>query len=416
MRVLQISTHATLEPHAGGSIRSDRIAQYLERAGLDVRRLAVCWRTQKELWDAREPIIDIGQSPFWSSPTATEARAWLVHIADYYSAFAVSESPNLAAELMDQIHAAHPDVICLQHPWTWPLVRRLPEVKSGAIRIVYSSHNVETALKQRMLEHAGVEVPPDVLGDVASLEHDLVKSASFTIACTQADAESFRAWGATRVVVASNGADLKRRDHLVRVVPPPLCSNHRFGLFIATQYEPNVGGFFRYLAPALVRLRPNTRIVVAGTVSDGINAEIAARSLGHYDNRRLITLGFVEDPVLDALIANASALLLPIEYGGGSHLKTAEALASGRPIIGTSVSFRGFSEYQRLPRVTIVDTPELFEAAVHRSLSTPSLPVADFDLPREIGWDTTLSPILEEMYSLRAALESHMRPASTTSG
>jgi hypothetical protein len=64
------------------------------------------------------------------------------------------------------------------------------------------------------------------------------------------------------------------------------------------------------------------------------------------------------------LIANAHALPLPIGYGGGSNVKTAEALAAGRPIVATGAAFRGFDEYRSLPSVTLADTPLAFEAAI----------------------------------------------------
>jgi glycosyltransferase involved in cell wall biosynthesis len=157
---------------------------------------------------------------------------------------------------------------------------------------------------------------------------------------------------------------------------------------------PNISGFLKYVAPALPRLRPTTRIVVAGSVSDGLDTEASQASLRGCREGRLISLGFVDDLTLDALIANASALLLPIEYGGGSQLKTAEALSSGRPIIGTSTSFRGYTAYQDLPHVILADTPDQFESAIHHSLSC-ALPPGEDLLPRELLWESTLEPVVQ---------------------
>jgi glycosyltransferase involved in cell wall biosynthesis len=133
---------------------------------------------------------------------------------------------------------------------------------------------------------------------------------------------------------------------------------------------------------------------------DAINSQIAASPLRHYQDGRLVSLGYVDNIALDAIIANASALLLPIEYGGGSHLKTAEALASGRPIIGTSSSFRGFTEYLDLSRVTIADTPEQFEAEIHNSLCTPETRLGDIPMPREVLWEATLDPLVQLLRSM----------------
>src|SRR5262245_9578022 len=55
VRVLQISTHTTLAPRYGGPLRSHHIVRCLESAGFEVSRLAVCWRTDHDVVDAREP-------------------------------------------------------------------------------------------------------------------------------------------------------------------------------------------------------------------------------------------------------------------------------------------------------------------------------------------------------------------------
>jgi hypothetical protein len=133
---------------------------------------------------------------------------------------------------------------------------------------------------------------------------------------------------------------------------------------------------------------------------DVVNEQIAASSLRHYVDARLISLGFVDDLALDALIANTSAILLPIEYGGGSHLKTAEALVSRRPIIGTTNSFRGFRHFQHLPQVTIADTPEQFEAAIQRALAATDRPDPDLPVPKEVLWEATLQPVVKLMRSM----------------
>jgi glycosyltransferase involved in cell wall biosynthesis len=393
MKILQISTHSTLAPRYGGQIRSHHIGKQLESAGFDVSRLAVMWRTPEEPVDPREPIVDVGLSPFWSSSTFENVRPWGPYIGEYYLPDAVCASQVLMTEFLKHVDTASPAVILLEHPWTWRLIRDLPGVRSGSIRVIYSSHNVESTLRHRMIQDAGVEVPRSSLDALEAMEQNLVRSAWATVACTELDGAVFRSWGGSRVTIANNGTVVKRRDHLRNTFPAPLSPEHRFDLFIGSQYPPNTNGFLKYVLPSLSRLKPNQRIVVAGSVCEAIDARIAASPLESCLDRRLVMLGFVDDLTLDALIANASALLLPIEYGGGSHLKTAEALASGQPIVGTTASFRGFSEYTSLSRVTLADTPERFEIAIHDSLSTPGLSVADTSVPGAVQWSSTLSPL-----------------------
>ena len=46
-------------------------------------------------------------------------------------------------------------------------------------------------------------------------------------------------------------------------------------------------------------------------------------------------------------------MLLPITYGGGSNLKTAEALLTGHPIIATAKAFRGCEVFTDMPGMII---------------------------------------------------------------
>ena len=400
MRILQLSTHSTLAPRHGGQFRSHHIGRCLELAGFAVSRIAVCWRTEHDLDDAREPIIDVRQTNYWSSATYQAALAWGPYFADYYGAFAVADTPHLKNELYEKIAVAKPDVILLEHPWTWLLVKTLPDVTSGAVRVVYSSQNVEALLKRRIARAAGLTVPEDLLAAVEAFERGLVTSAWATVACTPTDAEIFSSWGAARVVVANNGAVRKRRDNLLRALPPPLSPEIRFALVVGSSHPPNVSGFFKFLAPGLWRLRPHERIVIAGSMCDSINARISASPLRHYQDRRLVSLGFVDELVLDALLANASAILLPVEYGGGSNVKTAEALSTGRPVIATRSAFRGFAEYQTLSSVTLADTPEAFETAIRRALSEPPTGLKCIEPPRELLWEATLDSLIALMRSI----------------
>ncbi len=405
MKILQLSSHSTLTPRHGGQIRSHHIGRILETAGFDVSRIAVCWATDDlDINDPRETIIDLKLSNFWWSETHRAGHDWVPHLLDYYSICAVAETPELMVELKAQIDAIRPDVILLEHPWTWPLIKSLAGVATGAIRVIYSSQNVEVLLKRQTLADACLTVPTEVPVGVEGVERDLVESAWATVACTQADANTFESWGAVRVVVANNGTVSKNRAHLIGALPPPLRPENRFVFFVGSAHSPNVSGFFTYLAPALPGLRPRERVVIAGGMCDAINDQIATSPIREYADGRLVSLGIVDEIALDALIMNASALLLPIGYGGGSNVKTAEALASGRPIITTSTGFRGFTEYVSLARVTIADTPDRFAKAVHQILSTPRDSLHEGSLPRELLWEMTLAPLVELLRSADAAV------------
>jgi hypothetical protein len=87
--------------------------------------------------------------------------------------------------------------------------------------------------------------------------------------------------------------------------------------------------------------------------------------------------------------------LLPITQGEGSNLKTAEALLSGKPIVATSHSFRGYEEFQYLPHITIADDPREVKAAIWRNMRRPYTPGA-VNIPDKYGpltWSFSLRPL-----------------------
>ncbi|MDZ3828738.1 glycosyltransferase family protein [Pseudomonas monsensis] len=78
------------------------------------------------------------------------------------------------------------------------------------------------------------------------------------------------------------------------------------------------------------------------------------------------------DEDLDAVKTLAHAFLLPIPHGGGSNIKTAEAIYSGKYVIGTESAFRGFEQHLNLPEISVARTPDEFHAAIRLRLTGPA--------------------------------------------
>jgi len=89
-------------------------------------------------------------------------------------------------------------------------------------------------------------------------------------------------------------------------------------------------------------------------------------------------------------------------------LKTAEALASGRPIVATSFAFRGYEEFAHLSGVTIADAPDAFRSAMLVAIRgpAPSRPRYGEDRIQQLYWPARLSPLVEGMADV--AREAHL--------
>jgi glycosyltransferase involved in cell wall biosynthesis len=102
-------------------------------------------------------------------------------------------------------------------------------------------------------------------------------------------------------------------------------------------------------------------------------------------------LGIRSNDELNKLIASANVILLPIPYGGGSNLKTAEALVSGRPVVGTTKSFRTFESFANSRNVVIADDVDSFREACFNFVSE-KLPTVYRYGHEKLMWENTLLP------------------------
>jgi hypothetical protein len=112
-------------------------------------------------------------------------------------------------------------------------------------------------------------------------------------------------------------------------------------------------------------------------------------------------LGIVDPPILDALLSRAAAILLPKMHGGGSNLKTSEALLADRPIVATTQAFVGFEPWVGASGVTVEDDPALFWVHVARHLSEPVNPVDTLEEHRnELLWPACVAPLVTAVQDL----------------
>jgi glycosyltransferase involved in cell wall biosynthesis len=379
-RLLQISTYPTLAPRHGGQRRAHQIGRALERAGHEVRRVAA-YDFAPYHGQPSEPAIDLGRLP-----PPTHPAAWL-----FEGARALAQDPMELAAFSRLCEPA--DAIVLEEVWLWPVVRTLPGVRSGALPVIYSGHNIEAPVFARSMRGFGHPRAEEYGAEVAAMEAELAGIAAGASAVTDADARALRRLGARRVVVAPNGVEARDRSHLAGAIPEALAREHRFLLFVASAHPPNASGVPDLFMALLTVLRPLERLVVAGGVCHLLREWLQGGPT-HLARGRLILMGELSDFCLDGLFANAAAIVLPLRDGGGSNLKTAEALYSRLPMVATSTAMRGFEDYVGDPGVVVTDEPSAFAAAVRDVLDTP--PPSRMPGPRldRLLWDSTLCPLV----------------------
>jgi hypothetical protein len=243
--------------------------------------------------------------------------------------------------------------------------------------LVYSSHNVEHAMKGAVYARdLSPERAQAAQAQVEELERDLTQKADVVLAVTEAEAETLRTWGAARVQVIINGATLPSTNEAAQqcwrecLRPTP---DRRWGFFVSSAHRPNLAGAEKFLGPKLGYLAPNQRVVFAGGVCSLLASSPLLAVLPGAARARLTAVGAVDDEALGALLRLTDVIVLPISAGAGSNLKTAQALLTDRPVLATSFAFRGFEELQAAPGVFIADTPEEFRKKLGEVLAAPSV-------------------------------------------
>ena len=136
-------------------------------------------------------------------------------------------------------------------------------------------------------------------------------------------------------------------------------------IIVASANYPNflsVAWFLEAVHP----LAPEVRVKIIGNIDGAVRARAPALFKEHAG----LFLGRVAD--LDAVYANAAAILLPTTSGHGISVKTIEALSSGVPLIATREAFRGMAiDPAALANVTLLSDAAQFAAAMRRPATAP---------------------------------------------
>lgn len=203
--------------------------------------------------------------------------------------------------------------------------------------------------------------------DIATFEREIALYCDVVFAVSQDDAREFCKLGAKFVHVTENGVSSVER-RVTRPLSDYLPSGMPYALFVSSAHPPNARGFIDLAERAQGHPLRDGELLICGKVGPMIQATSGLLRAGRVLDRSRI-LGWVDGRLLDALYAGCHVILLPKTHGGGSNLKTAEALASGRPVVATRNAFIGFERFMDLPGIVIADEPDLFWRRVSEHLA-----------------------------------------------
>ncbi|MCX9538429.1 glycosyltransferase, partial [Vibrio cholerae] len=242
----------------------------------------------------------------------------------------------------------------------------------------------------------------DVVSKIEDIEIDLLNNSSSVIACTKSDAEQFLslALADLQPIICPNGVSEFTKNSEVAILRNQLkkkLGDKKYALFVGSAYPPNAQGFWDNLGHSMGWLSMDEFIFSVGGCSNILEHFMPKnRDISSYVNfDKIKRLGFVTDNELTALIQEASVIILPISDGGGSNLKTAEAILSGKPVVATKMACRGYDRIAEYSNFSIREpgTDFINEVKRYLQLVPDELSVKELELRKEVTWEHALSSL-----------------------
>lgn len=395
-KVLLMSTYPIKGALTGGPLRVKAILEEYKKHFKSVSHVAVFSRYHHPAGYEPTDIAVRGD--------LAQATRYAPDTSDYLIGKAIATDKELRARVVAYIEQLHPDIIQIEQMFCWIGLKDAIKDLSYSPQITYSSHNIEWSMKKELLEGLGYkrEDIAQMIEDIKSAEYDLASKASAVFAVTKADGESLVAMGAKSYTLARNGVfPLNAQEKDIEYWRAYFAQRgiEQIAVFIGSAHPPNIQGFKEMIGFGLGFLKRNQAIVLAGDVGTNIMDNLDRQDAQQFTSlRRLISVGRLSHPRLQGLLSYAHTILLPITEGGGSNLKTAEAIASRKPVVATAKAYRSFDEFKDAPQVLLADTRQKFKDSIRRSFEENNVTKLDSKVDvNSVLWSACLKPMSQKL-------------------
>lgn len=332
MRLLWVTAETPDRSAGGGSIRIHNLIQRL--AGLAQVDLVMTGRLpDRQLSNSLNALVELpAPRPRQSGPgLLMKAREVVdVEVCRQTPAVAATRRQRQVLRKWVAAHAGQYDVVHLEHDYLMGVRGDAPRSGRPAWAITFH-HLVSEQIKQRQaVEPAGSMKRAHLmrLRELAArMEHGATRE--FDLVCATSP-EDVRVLGeATHLI--PNGVDLDRFR------PTPLPNAPTLVFTGRLDYQPNVHGTHWFCSEVFPRIReklPDARLQLVGR--EPVPSVTRLGALPHVEVIPNV-------PDIRPYVEGARVAVVPLPVGSGTRLKALEAMASARPVAGTSVGLDGLS-------------------------------------------------------------------------
>lgn len=364
-KILQLTTYDIDEADHGGKLRCLNIRRALSTF-FDVKTMSI-EVSENESIDGMKYNLD--RERFYSFG----GNKYLI---DLYINNYIGSNDYILRDIEEKFIAFDPDIVIFEQPYLWPVFKDIVKNYKKEIFIVNSTQNIESELKQEIYSSRFLEPQASLLlNEVSNMEIELAKESNMSISVSEKDYDYIR--GINPEIpsfIFGNGSSKPKLNPNFGKWNDIFKGTSGYNLvFVGSAHPPNIDGLKElFIECNKFEGFSHCDLWILGGVGDFIR-----------DDKEMINvmppwvhiIGSQTGEDIDSAILASDGVILPIWHGGGSNLKTAQAILSGKFILASDYAFRGFEKYKYLERATVMKsssdiatwlarTPVLYENVV----------------------------------------------------
>jgi hypothetical protein len=299
---------------------------------------------------------------------------------------------ELKEKVFDSVKIFAPDIIMVEQGFLWPFVKEMISlgILNKNVFIIYSSHNIEYIMKREIYSSVFKDKELEKYVDIVkNIEYDMINSSDLIFAVSNFDTNYIkRIVPKTEVLLYRNGHNGIIKTNLKEKWQDKFSKSKRNWVYIASWHGPNINGLYDIVKNGLLNINEKeVSLWVFGSVGPGLLHEY---KVDIKQNSSLKIVGPSSEIDIDSAIEASTGIILPIWEGGGSNLKTAQALLSGKKIVASDFAFRGFENFKDEKEVYLSNDPKKLVELISTLDASKEIIIRN-DAINELKWENLLN-------------------------